>query len=208
MLSLTGSLRLSDCGGAASSGAFNSRCRGANFAIEPKGHKPQCCHSRQAKRRAGIQPRSPRAEFGAGFPLARFALAGMTSVNLLRARSCRQPPSPRPTAASPPSGSTASSPSASTGPGSSTASRPRCWSSWREAYTALERDEEAWVGLLYAHGDNFTAGLELDKVAPVMRERGTVFPSARSIRCRCGRRSAPSRWSPPCRASASRSASS
>ena len=45
-----------------------------------------------------------------------------------------------------------------------------------QAYTAFERDEEAWVGLLYAHGDNFTAGLELDKVAPVMRERGTVFP--------------------------------
>ena len=64
-----------------------------------------------------------------------------------------------------------------------------------EAYTAFERDEEAWVGLLFAHGDNFTAGLELDKVAPVMRERGTVFPSAPSIRCRCGRRSAPSRWS-------------
>ena len=45
-----------------------------------------------------------------------------------------------------------------------------------EAYTAFERDDEAWVGLLYAHGDNFTAGLELDKVAPLMRERGTVFP--------------------------------
>jgi len=45
-----------------------------------------------------------------------------------------------------------------------------------EAFTAFERDEAAWVGLLYAHGPNFTAGLELDKVAPVMRERGTVFP--------------------------------
>jgi enoyl-CoA hydratase/carnithine racemase len=45
-----------------------------------------------------------------------------------------------------------------------------------EAYTAFERDRDAWVGLLYAHGDNFTAGLELDKVAPFMRERGTVFP--------------------------------
>jgi len=45
-----------------------------------------------------------------------------------------------------------------------------------EAYTAFERDEEAWVGLLFAHGANFTAGLELDKVAPFMRERGTVFP--------------------------------
>jgi enoyl-CoA hydratase/carnithine racemase len=46
-----------------------------------------------------------------------------------------------------------------------------------EAYTAFERDDGAWVGLLFAHGDNFTAGLELDKVAPFMRERGTVFPA-------------------------------
>ncbi len=45
-----------------------------------------------------------------------------------------------------------------------------------EAFTALERDEEAWVGVLFAQGPNFTAGLELDKVAPIMRERGTVFP--------------------------------
>ena len=44
------------------------------------------------------------------------------------------------------------------------------------AFTAFERDADAWVGLLYAHGANFTAGLELDKVAPFMRERGTVFP--------------------------------
>jgi enoyl-CoA hydratase len=45
-----------------------------------------------------------------------------------------------------------------------------------EAYTVFERDEGAWVGLLYAHGVNFTAGLELDKVAPIMRERGSVYP--------------------------------
>ena len=45
-----------------------------------------------------------------------------------------------------------------------------------EAFTAFERDEGAWVGVLYAHGANFTAGLELDKVAPFMKERGTVFP--------------------------------
>jgi enoyl-CoA hydratase len=45
-----------------------------------------------------------------------------------------------------------------------------------EAMTAFERDKEAWVGLLFAHGANFTAGLELDKVAPYMRERGSVFP--------------------------------
>jgi enoyl-CoA hydratase len=45
-----------------------------------------------------------------------------------------------------------------------------------QAFTRFERDEAAWVGVLWAHGPNFTAGLELDKVAPVMRERGTVFP--------------------------------
>ena len=45
-----------------------------------------------------------------------------------------------------------------------------------EAFTALERDEEAWVGVLFAQGPNFTAGLELDKVAPIMRERGSVYP--------------------------------
>ena len=45
-----------------------------------------------------------------------------------------------------------------------------------EAFTSLERDEAAWVGVLYAHGANFTAGLELDKVAPIMREQGGVFP--------------------------------
>jgi enoyl-CoA hydratase len=45
-----------------------------------------------------------------------------------------------------------------------------------QAFTELERDEQAWVGVLHAVGAHFTAGLELDKVAPVMRERGTVFP--------------------------------
>lgn len=45
-----------------------------------------------------------------------------------------------------------------------------------QAFTAFEREEAAWVGVLFAHGANFTAGLELDKVAPVMRERGSVFP--------------------------------
>ncbi len=45
-----------------------------------------------------------------------------------------------------------------------------------QAMTAFENDSEARVGLLYAEGGNFTAGLELDKVAPVMRERGSVTP--------------------------------
>jgi enoyl-CoA hydratase len=53
---------------------------------------------------------------------------------------------------------------------------PKMLTELAEAFTTFERDQDAWVGLLFAEGANFTAGLELDKVAPVMRERGTVFP--------------------------------
>ncbi len=53
---------------------------------------------------------------------------------------------------------------------------PKMLTEMAEAFTAFEREQEAWVGLLFAHGANFTAGLELDKVAPVMRERGSVYP--------------------------------
>jgi enoyl-CoA hydratase len=34
------------------------------------------------------------------------------------------------------------------------------------AYGELERDPDAWVGVLFAHGDHFTAGLDLAQVAP------------------------------------------
>ncbi len=53
---------------------------------------------------------------------------------------------------------------------------PKMLTEMAQAFTAFEREEEVWVGLLFAHGANFTAGLELDKVAPVMRERGSVYP--------------------------------
>ena len=53
---------------------------------------------------------------------------------------------------------------------------PKMLTELAEAFTAFEHDDEAWVGLLFAEGPHFTAGLELDKVAPVMRERGAVFP--------------------------------
>jgi enoyl-CoA hydratase/carnithine racemase len=46
-----------------------------------------------------------------------------------------------------------------------------------EAMTKLEKDEDAWVGLVFAHGANFTAGLELDKVMAYRRERGgAIYP--------------------------------
>ncbi len=41
-----------------------------------------------------------------------------------------------------------------------------------EAYTQYERDDAYWCALLYAEGDNFTAGIELDRFDIT----GTVFP--------------------------------
>ncbi|WP_432009900.1 crotonase/enoyl-CoA hydratase family protein [Streptomyces cucumeris] len=38
------------------------------------------------------------------------------------------------------------------------------------AYQRLEDDPEAWVGVLFAHGDHFTAGLDLADVAPRIAE--------------------------------------
>jgi enoyl-CoA hydratase/carnithine racemase len=45
-----------------------------------------------------------------------------------------------------------------------------------EAYTELERNDDHWCGVLFAYGDNFTAGLELDKVAAAMKEKGRLWP--------------------------------
>lgn len=53
---------------------------------------------------------------------------------------------------------------------------PKMLTELAEAYTAFENDADAWVGVLFAEGRNFTAGLELDKVAPFMRERGSLVP--------------------------------
>jgi enoyl-CoA hydratase/carnithine racemase len=45
-----------------------------------------------------------------------------------------------------------------------------------EAYTELEQNDDHWCGVLFAHGDHFTAGLELDKVAAGMKEKGRLWP--------------------------------
>ena len=45
-----------------------------------------------------------------------------------------------------------------------------------EAYGAMEADPAARVGLLYAHGANFTAGLQLDQFAPLMARGEPVAP--------------------------------
>jgi enoyl-CoA hydratase/carnithine racemase len=43
------------------------------------------------------------------------------------------------------------------------------------AYSAFEDDADARAAVLFAHGNNFTAGLDLPKVAPRLRETGSAF---------------------------------
>ena len=43
------------------------------------------------------------------------------------------------------------------------------------AYGELERDPDAWVGVLFAHGDHFTAGLDLAQVAPTLNGSGLAY---------------------------------
>jgi len=46
-----------------------------------------------------------------------------------------------------------------------------------EAYTAYEADPELWCALLFAHGDNFTSGLDLAEVGPAFAAGETLFPA-------------------------------
>ncbi len=54
---------------------------------------------------------------------------------------------------------------------------PAMYRALSEAFDALERDAEARVGVLFAHGGNFTAGLQLDLFAPMMRRGESMIPS-------------------------------
>jgi enoyl-CoA hydratase/carnithine racemase len=45
-----------------------------------------------------------------------------------------------------------------------------------EAYTAFEADDEARVGLLWAAGEHFTGGLDLPKMAPLMKRGERLVP--------------------------------
>lgn len=45
-----------------------------------------------------------------------------------------------------------------------------------EAVTEYEADEALWCSILYANGDNFTAGLDLAEVGPAVRDGERLFP--------------------------------
>ena len=54
---------------------------------------------------------------------------------------------------------------------------PEMYRALADAFDALERDAEARVGVLFAHGGNFTAGLQLDLFAPMMRRGESMIPA-------------------------------
>ncbi|MEN9537841.1 MAG: hypothetical protein RLZZ126_76 [Pseudomonadota bacterium] len=53
---------------------------------------------------------------------------------------------------------------------------PRMFRELAEAYTRLDEDVSLRVGLLYAAGDHFTAGLDLPTIAPLMRRGEKAVP--------------------------------
>jgi enoyl-CoA hydratase len=44
-----------------------------------------------------------------------------------------------------------------------------------DAYTRLEHDPDLWVGVLHAHGEHFTAGLDLPTWTQIMQDGGTMW---------------------------------
>ena len=51
---------------------------------------------------------------------------------------------------------------------------PRMWDQLRDAYTRLDEDSDLYVGILFAHGDHFTAGLDLPKWSEAMKGNSTA----------------------------------
>lgn len=54
---------------------------------------------------------------------------------------------------------------------------PTMFSQLVDAYTELENNPDLRVGILHAHGNNFTAGLDLPKFADAMAESGSLLPT-------------------------------
>jgi enoyl-CoA hydratase/carnithine racemase len=53
---------------------------------------------------------------------------------------------------------------------------PRMFRELSEAYTRLDDDPSLRVGVLHAHGEHFTAGLDLPTIAPLMRRGEKAIP--------------------------------
>lgn len=53
---------------------------------------------------------------------------------------------------------------------------PRMFRELAEAYTLLDDDPSLRAGVLHAHGDHFTAGLDLPTIAPLMQRGEKLYP--------------------------------
>jgi enoyl-CoA hydratase len=64
------------------------------------------------------------------------------------------------------------------------------------AYEILGTDDELRAGVLFAHGDHFSAGLDLAEVGPEVAEHGPGCCAARAVSTRsaCGATRCPSPW--------------
>ncbi|MGI9431105.1 MAG: crotonase/enoyl-CoA hydratase family protein, partial [Myxococcota bacterium] len=58
---------------------------------------------------------------------------------------------------------------------------PRMWSQLGDAYTRLDEDDELRVGVLFGHGEHFTAGLDLPKWHERMKEAGGSTRSSEKV---------------------------
>ncbi|MBV1930289.1 MAG: crotonase/enoyl-CoA hydratase family protein [Porticoccaceae bacterium] len=54
---------------------------------------------------------------------------------------------------------------------------PKMFTELADAYAELEHNDELWVGVLHAHGKNFTAGLDLPKFADAMKTGAPILPT-------------------------------
>jgi|AZII01.1.fsa_nt_gi enoyl-CoA hydratase/carnithine racemase len=54
---------------------------------------------------------------------------------------------------------------------------PKMFSELADAYAELENNNDLWVGVLFAHGKHFTAGLDLPKFADAMKNGEAILPT-------------------------------
>ena len=79
---------------------------------------------------------------------------------------------------------------------------PRMRTMLGEAYTRLDDDDDLWCGVLFGHGDHFTAGLDLPKFQEWMRSgnrrrpEDQVDPTALGRRCTNRMVAPPVAWMP------------
>lgn len=53
---------------------------------------------------------------------------------------------------------------------------PKMFEELARGYSTLERSDDVFVGLVYAVGDHFTAGLDMPKIAPLRQQGKPLFP--------------------------------